>query len=63
MHIKMQRQILLPHPLPADSEQFLASCSPQERSVHLLAIQQLASSYFMEKSHGYKAWKAKQVQK
>ena len=55
----MDRQILPPHPLPPDSEEFLAACSPQERAVHLLAIEQLGSSYFMEKSHGYKAWKAK----
>ena len=55
----MERQILPPHPLPSDSKEFLASCSPQERAVHLLAIEQLGSSYFMEKSHGYKTWKAK----
>jgi hypothetical protein len=51
------RKLLAPHPLPPDSDKFLAWCSPAERAVHLLAIQQLASSYFMEKSHGYKAWK------
>jgi hypothetical protein len=56
----MDRQLLPPHPLPSDSKQFLAACSPQERAVHLLAIEQLGSSYFMEKSHGYKDWKAKQ---
>jgi hypothetical protein len=53
----MQRQVLPPHPVPSDSEEFLAWCSPQEKAVHLMAIQGLGSSYFMEKSHGYQAWK------
>ena len=59
----MDRQILPPHPLPVDSKEFLTACSPQEQAVHLLAIEQLGSSYFMEKSHGYKIWKAKQPKK
>jgi len=53
----MQRQILPPHGNPADSEAYLAACSPQERALVELAIEQLGSSYFMEKSHGYLAWK------
>jgi hypothetical protein len=56
----MQRQILPPHPLPADSAAYLAACSQQERDLVKLAIERLGSSYFMEKSHGYRAWKAKQ---
>ena len=56
----MQRQILPPHPLPADSAAYLAACSEQERALVKLAIERLGSSYFMEKSHGYRAWKAKQ---
>ena len=53
----MQRQILPPHIPPADSEAYLAACSPQERQLVELAIDRLGSSYFMEKSHGYLAWK------
>ena len=53
----MQRQILPSHSHPADSEAYLAACSPEERQLVTLAIDQLGSSYFMEKSHGYLAWK------
>ena len=57
---KQKRQILPPHHPPEDAEQYLASCTLEERRLIELAIQKLGSSYFMEKSHGYKAWKAKQ---
>ena len=56
----MKRTILPPHPLPADSEAFLAACSMEERAVHMMAIKSLGSSYFMGKSHGYISWKEKQ---
>jgi len=56
----MQREQLPPHPLPADSQAFLDACSPQERNVHMMAIRILGSSYFMDKSHGYRSWKEKQ---
>jgi hypothetical protein len=36
----------------------LAAITPEERRLVQLAIEKLGSSYFMEKSHGYKAWKA-----
>ena len=55
----MKRQILPPHALPKDSEAYLKACSKEERALVDLAIKQLGSSYFMEKSHGYLAWKAK----
>ncbi len=57
---KQKRQILPPHQPPADTAEYLAACSPEERLVVKLAIERLGSSYFMEKSHGYLAWKAKQ---
>ena len=51
------RQVLPPHTNPSDAELYLASCTKQERDLVTLAIKELGSSYFMEKSHGYKAWK------
>ena len=57
---KPKRQILPPHKFPADSEAYLTSCSEVERKLVKLAVERLGSSYFMEKSHGYLAWKAKQ---
>jgi hypothetical protein len=57
----MERQILPPHNPPADAEEYLAACSEEEKRLVKLAIEKLGSSYFMEKSHGYLAWKAKQT--
>lgn len=56
----MKRQMLDAHRLPADAEAFLASLPPMERKLHEIAATEagLGSSYFMEKSHGYKVWKA-----
>ncbi len=54
-----KRQILPPHTPPADAAAYLAACTPDERALVELAIEKLGSSYFMEKSHGYLAWKAK----
>jgi hypothetical protein len=56
---KPKRQILPPHQPPADAADYLAACSPEEKRLVQLAIEKLGSSYFMEKSHGYLAWKAK----
>lgn len=55
----MERQILPPHAHPSDAQEYLAACTPEEKRLVQLAIEKLGSSYFMEKSHGYLAWKAK----
>lgn len=57
----MERQILPPHNPPADADEYIAACSEEEKRLVELAITKLGSSYFMEKSHGYLAWKAKQT--
>jgi hypothetical protein len=59
---KQKRQILPPHAPPADAAEYLEACTPDERKLVELAIEKLGSSYFMEKSHGYLAWKAKKAQ-
>lgn len=46
-----------PHALPVDSEEFLASLPEDERQLHTLAAEKLGSSYFMDRTHSYKAWK------
>ncbi len=46
-----------PHALPADAEEFLASLPEVERQLHKLAAEKLGSSYFMDRTHSYKAWK------
>ncbi len=54
-----KRVVLPPHEPPSDAAEYLAACTPEERLLVELAIERLGSSYFMEKSHGYLAWKAK----
>jgi hypothetical protein len=51
------------HPLPPDADEFLASISPREREVHMMAIRILGSSYFMDRCHGYLAWKKEHAKK
>jgi hypothetical protein len=46
-----------PAPLPADFDEFYASLSPLEKELHLLAIEKLQSSYFVQWTHFYKKWK------
>jgi hypothetical protein len=56
---KQMRQHLPAHQPPADAAAYLAAVSDEEKRLVTLAIERLGSSYFMEKSHGYLAWKAK----
>jgi hypothetical protein len=60
---KPYRQVLPPHQFPSDSDEYLAAVSEEERTLVKLAVERLGSSYFMEKSHGYLAWKAKNTKK
>lgn len=46
-----------PAPLPDDFDEFYASLTQKERELHLLAIEKLQSSYFVQWSHFYKKWK------
>jgi hypothetical protein len=46
-----------PAPLPDDFDEFHASLTPQEQALHLLAIEKLQSSYFVQWTHFYKKWK------
>ena len=53
---------LPPHKLNTEEEQYVAQLSERDRRLHELAIQKLESSYFVKRTHGFKAWKAKQTQ-
>ncbi len=46
-----------PAPLPDDFDEFYASLTEQEKALHLLAIEKLQSSYFVQWTHMYKKWK------
>jgi hypothetical protein len=43
-----------------EAEPYLASLSPAARELHELAVKMLGSSYFVERTHGYQKWLAKQ---
>lgn len=45
--------------LSSEEQEFVAQLSPKELALHKLAIEKLASSYFVWKSHAFMQWKAK----
>jgi hypothetical protein len=44
------------HPLTPEGEKYVSSMSATQRALHELAIVSLASSYFVEKTHGFRAY-------
>jgi len=44
------------HPLTPEGEKYVKSMSVAQRKLHELAIKSLASSYFVEKTHGFRAY-------
>jgi hypothetical protein len=46
-----------PAALPKDFDEFYASLTQQEKELHILAIEKLQSSYFVQWTHFYKKWK------
>ena len=48
-------------PLPDDFDEFYASLTPKEKELHLLALEKLGSSYFVQWTHFYKKWKKAQI--
>ncbi len=49
-----------PHTLNTEEQQYVAQLSERDRRLHELATQKLETSYFVKRTHGFKAWKAKQ---
>ena len=47
------------HARPDNYEKFLATLGEKEREVHLMGEQIMGSSYYMEKTHSYREWLAK----
>ena len=46
------------HPISPEGKQFLASLTHEQRNLQILAQKMLGSSYFIEKTHGFKVWLA-----
>jgi len=52
------REFLPAHPVGPSGQKYLDGLDEKERALHLLAVERLGSSYFVEKSHAYKKWSA-----
>ena len=53
-----QRALLPPHPIGESGQRYLATLGEKEMALHLLAVERLGSSYFVEKSLGFRKWAA-----
>jgi hypothetical protein len=49
------------HPISAEGRSFLASLTVEQRNLQILAQKMLGSSYFIEKTHGFRMWMAKKT--
>jgi hypothetical protein len=59
-----ERNKLKPHPLPEDADKFMeamSSIDDKHKKLHEIAREFLGSSYFMERTHGYKKWISSQI--
>jgi hypothetical protein len=55
----MEKKENLPgHPIPLEGSEYIRSMNPDQKKLHLMAIQKLGSSYFIEKTKGFLSWKA-----
>jgi hypothetical protein len=55
-----QRKELPPHPVVAKAAAYVAAMTPKQRELHELATQMLGSSYFVDRTHGFRKWLAAQ---
>jgi hypothetical protein len=51
------------HPLTSEGEKYVESMTPAQRQLHEIAIRSLASSYFVEKTHGFREYLKKKGNK
>jgi len=51
-----EKKITPLHPLTPEGEKYVSSMTQQQKQLHELAIVSLASSYFVEKTHGFRAY-------
>lgn len=55
-HTIYEKKIMPIHPLTPEGEKYVSSMTVPQRQLHDLAIVSLASSYFVEKTHGFRAY-------
>lgn len=49
---------LPPHTVGPIGKKYLASLDEKEQKLHEMAVEKLGSSYFVEKTHGFRKWLA-----
>ena len=54
---------LPPHTPSKEADAYLATRTPEQRELHDLAVKMLGSSYFVERTHGFRKWAAAQGKK
>ncbi len=58
-----EKKIMPIHPLTPEGVKYVESMTEPQKQLHELAIEKLASSYFVEKTHGFKAYLKKMGEK
>jgi hypothetical protein len=53
-----KRKLLPPHPVGEKGKKYIASLDAKQLELHKLATELLGSSYFVEKSLGFRKWAA-----
>jgi len=48
---------LEPHPISKEAQMYIDAMTVDQRALHEMAIRLLGSSYFVEQTRGYIAWK------
>jgi hypothetical protein len=51
---RAKREELPPHPITEAAAAYLATLSPERKELHELATKMLGSSYFVERTHGFR---------
>jgi hypothetical protein len=55
---KNRMDILPPHSITKEGQEYLKGLDARGKELHVLAIKMLGSSYFVERTLGFKRWKA-----
>jgi len=48
---------LPPHAMTPEGDKYMATMKPEQLELHKIAIEMLGSSYFIERTRGFRAWK------
>jgi hypothetical protein len=59
-YIPLEPHMPPPH-LVKEVEEYLGQLDEKHKRLHEIAVKTLASSYFVERSHGFLNWKKKQI--